>query len=192
MTYRDRYTVDRRTAIKTTAGALLGSAVLSESVLAGDTGNNRRQDTFTWAAGRLYEMFDTDLNSDEDESDGDENAHRPLWVIDAMTGTGVEGADHSPHPAPLPGVDHVVPLVNFSAQWHVHIVTDGPPEFNEDGLPTNFTRTDRHGNYLISADAVRSAASDPDDSVTVTPIPGEVFTCPVRPHQHKGKAHDND
>ena len=173
----------RRTVLKTIGAGVVGSAVLAGSATAHDgPKNNRRQDTFTWANGTLFEMFDTDLNSPTDESDGNEAAHRTLWVIKSMTGTGVDGAEHSPHPAPIPGIDHVVPLPpgpEFTAQWHVHFVTDGPPNGQP---PTNFARTDRHGNYLTSADAIESAASDPDDSVVVTEFP-EVFTCPIRPHK---------
>lgn len=173
----------RRTVLKVLGAGVAGSAALVGTAGAhDDPKNNRRQDTFTWADGRLFEMFDTDLNSDTDESDGNEAAHRPLYVIDAMDGTGVAGAEHSPHPAPIPGIDHVVPLPpgpRFTAQWHVHVVTDGPPNGPS---PTNFTRTDRHGNYLTSADTITSAASDPEDSVVVTEVP-DTFTCPVRPHK---------
>ncbi len=100
-----------------------------------------------------------------------------------MAGTEVSGSEHSPHPNPdgLP-IDHVVPLVDFSAQWHVTLVS------SSDTDPFALTNTDGDGNYLTSADAIRTAAAT-EEVYTYplsNPATGEpvVFTCPIRPHRH--------
>lgn len=107
-------------------------------------------------------------------SPASENATAPLWVIDP-----VDDAD-SPHATLFFGPhDHVVPAQaqnggEFSAMWHVHLVTDG------------------QGNLVNSADI----DSDPDEElltshariqkavdmglVTSAPVDGAIFPCPVR------------
>ncbi len=112
------------------------------------------------------------------DDEGNEAAHRPIWLIKPMTGTGVDGSEHSPHPAPLPfGIDHVVPLEgpSFTAQWHVHFVV----EKGRDVAPHNLVRTDQNGDYLISASRIQNATNV---DIIETDV---VFTCPVRPHNHK-------
>lgn len=94
-----------------------------------------------------------------------------------MTGTSVDGSDHSPHPAPLPfPIDHVVPIEgpSFTAQWHVHFVVEegGAP-------PADLVRTDQNGDYLTSASRIQNA-----ENVDIIPT-DVVFTCPIRPNNHK-------
>lgn len=172
---------DRRTVIKTLGAGVVGGTVLTGRASAGDWNDERRQDSFTWAQNELYEMLDSEPEDHGQDDEGDEEAHRPLWVIDSMADTGVEGSDHSPHFAGM--VDHVVPLVDFSAQWHVHGVVDSDQPFVDtdgDGKPDfpNFVNQDDSGTYLTSATRVRNASGV---KILETPT---VFTCPVRPHNH--------
>lgn len=182
---------NRRTVLKGIGAGVVGSAALVGATSAGDTGDNRRQESFTWADDDLFELLDSEppaVNEHEEGQIDDEGAHqshRDFWVIDTMKGTGVPGSEHSPHPNPagLP-IDHVVPIGGhgeFTAQWHVTLVLD-----SETGELTN---QDDDGNFLLSADAIRTADVD-GDIVTIPlfdPETGEpaVFTCPVRPHRHK-------
>lgn len=185
----------RRTVLKTIGAGVIGSAtVVGTASGHGEPTNNRRQDSFTWGEGELYEMLESEPHPPTNDSEGNHHAHRPLWLIASMAGTGVDGAEHSPHPNPmgLP-VDHVVPVPGegggtFSAQWHVHLVTDEPFDFeNPFSNLANVTRTDADGAYLTSAEAITSA-----NGIFVTPLfdpeTGEpdVFTCPVRPHKGPG------
>lgn len=174
-----RRKADRRTVLKTLGAGVVGSVAFAGASSAGDTGDERRQDSFTWAQGDLYEMLESeppgvrDLEPGKIDDEGAHESHRPLWVIAAT------GKEHSPHPNPdgLP-IDHVVPLVDFSAQWHVTLVID--PSTDE---LTNSVGDD----LLLSADAITTAAENGD--VVTAPLftpEGEpaVFTCPIRPHRH--------
>lgn len=162
---------NRRTVLKTLGASVVSGTVLSGSASADDSGDERRQDSFAWAQNTLYDMLESEPHPPDEDDEGDEEAHRPLWVIATMAGTGVDGAEHSPHPNPQNApIDHVVPVVDFSAQWHVHLVW-------EEGT-TNFTRIDQNGDYLTSASRIRNATN-------VDIIPTDVvFTCPIRPHSH--------
>lgn len=162
--------IDRRKALKLVGGGIVGGTTLVGTARAGDTGDERRQDSFAWAQNDLYEMLDTESENDDE---GDEEAHRTLWLIASMAGTGVDGAEHSPHPNPPDRpIDHVVPLEgpSFTAQWHVHEVRD-----SESGELVR--KAD--GKYLTSASRIQNATS-----VDIVPTP-IVFTCPIRPHKHK-------
>lgn len=175
----------RRNVLKIIGAGLAGTAYAGKAS-AGETAA-RNHHSYTWANDTLWDMLESEPTDPLQDDEGSEPAHRPIWVIKTMAGTGEPGSEHSPHPAPIPGIDHVIGLDAgtkrfFSAQWHVHAVTEGEP-FDLSDIPgslANLTRTDGDGNYLTSADAIR-AASEPD--VFVTPIP-DVFTCPVRPHNH--------
>lgn len=179
---------NRRTVLRRLGAGIVGSAAVAGTASAGDVGDERRQDSFAWGRGELFEMLEAEPHPPTNDREGNHASHRPLWVIQSMAGTGVAGSDHSPHPAPVPGIDHVVPLdgPSFTAQWHVHLVTDGP--FDPSAPLSNVTRTDGDGNYLISADVITSAADAGEITVTplVNPATGEpdVFTCPIRPHIH--------
>lgn len=176
----------RRTLLKTMGAGFVGSTVFAGSASAGNTGDERRQDSFTWAQGDLYEMLEAEPHPPNRDSEGNEEAHRPLWVIASMAGTGEAGSEHSPHPNPegLP-IDHVVPLVDFSAQWHVHLVVDKEEMFiDTDGdgeaETPNLVREDHNGNFLTSASRIQNATNVAFVDTDV------VFTCPIRPHKHKG------
>ncbi|AFK20027.1 hypothetical protein HFX_2340 [Haloferax mediterranei ATCC 33500] len=170
---------DRRTVLKTIGAGVAGGTTLVGTATAGDTGNNRRQDTFAWGQNTLFEMLESEPHPGSKDNEGNEAAHRPLWLIKPMTDTGVDGSEHSPHPAPLPfDIDHVVPLdgPSFTAQWHVHFVVEegGKP-------PEDLVRTDQNGDYLTSASRIQNATN-------VDIIPTDVvFTCPIRPHKHNGR-----
>lgn len=145
--------------------------MLTGTASAGDWNDERRQDTFTWGRNDLHEMLASEGPGDDE---GDEEAHRPIWLIDSMDGTGVPGSEHSPH---FPGgIDHVVPLdgPSFTAQWHIHGVFEAgtPPK------PSNLVRTDQNGDYLTSASRIENATN-----VNIVDF-DHVFTCPVRPHNH--------
>lgn len=186
----------RRTVLKGIGAGLAGSALLSGKAVAGES-NPGNDHSYTWANDTLYEMLESEpghygngLAGPGQDSEGNHNAHRPLWVIESMAGTGVPGSEHSPHPAPITGIDHVVPVGPggvFTAQWHVHLVLDEPfdPSLGFGNL-ANLTNTDGDGNFLTSADAIQSGSD-----IFVVPLfhpdTGEpdVFTCPVRPHQHE-------
>lgn len=182
---------DRRTVIRGIGAGLAGSALLSGTVAAGDTGDERRQDSFTWAHDVVYEMLEAEALIEEDEelvnpdAEGDESSHRPIWVV------GAQDDPHSPHVGPpiLPfGADHVIELEPgkkfFSAQWHVHAVIPAGESF-----PTVPAATGKNGEPLTSKAAIKRAVDAGLVQVIpiVNPETGEpdVFTCPVRPHQHK-------
>lgn len=201
----------RRSVLKAIGAGLAGSAALTGTASAhGDGGNGRPWGTFTWGDDVLYEMADTDLPAlfDGDpptvESDGNHNAHAPLWLVGSMddfSGT-IAGDEHSPHPNPLGArVDHVVPLGrDFSAQWHVHLVirpselddlksaADAAANDNFGPLLTflnNLPHGDGQGKVMTSAATIRAAAARGDR--LVIPLFDEegnpdVFTCPIRPH----------
>lgn len=167
----------RRTVLKTIGAGVVGGTVLSGSAAAGESGDERRQDSFSWGQNELWEMPVPEPPGNND-SEGNEAAHRPLWLIKPMSGTGVAGSEHSPHPAPLPfGIDHVVPLdgPSFTAQWHVHFVV----EKGTGVAPENLVRTDHNGEFLTSASRIQNATNV--DIIETE----EVFTCPIRPHNHK-------
>lgn len=172
----------RRTALKT-IGAGVASAALVGTASAGETAAGNHH-SYTWAHDTLYDMLESEPPGGGD-SEGAEPAHRPIWIIKSMAGTGVPGSEHSPHPAPIPGIDHVIDLDPgkrfYSAQWHVHFVTDEPFDFTNFASNVTNLINSYDGEYLTSADAIRTAAQDPN--VYVTELP-EVFTCPVRPHNH--------
>lgn len=169
----------RRTVLKTIGAGVVGGTVLTGTASAGDTGDNRRQDSFAWAQNDLYEMLESEPHPPNKDSEGDEEAHRPLWLIKAT------GKQHSPHPNPENlFIDHVVPLVDFSAQWHVHLVLDAEKPFidhdndpDTDKVP-NFVNQVDSGPLLTSANRINNA----DVHIQETDI---VFTCPIRPHNHK-------
>ena len=46
-----------------------------------DTGNNRRQDSFAWAQNKIYEMLESEPQPVDKENEGNDEAHRPLWII---------------------------------------------------------------------------------------------------------------
>lgn len=169
--------IDRRTVLKTLGGGAIGSVALAGTVSAGDTGDNRRQDSFTWANDTLWEMLESDPHPPDKDSEGDEEAHRPLWLVAPQ-----DTAGHSPHvivpEGPLQGTpaDHVIGLDPgkkfYSAQWHVHVVFESP------GI---LATTGAAGADLTSEAAISAAADAGLVSVVETPT---VFTCPVRPHTH--------
>lgn len=203
--------VERRTVLKTlgtigTATALSGTAIAHD-----DDGNGRPWGTFTWADDILWEMADTDLqalfeNPPTIESNGNPNAHAPLWLVGSMDDYSkadmVDGTEHSPHPNPLGArVDHVVPLgKDFNVQWHVHLVIR-PNQMNDleaaleaaangdFGAVVSFLNTLPHGDgkgeILTSAATIEDAVARGDRiEVPLFTPSGEpdVFTCPIRPH----------
>lgn len=175
-------TVGRRTALRILGAGLVGGTTLGGTASAEETGTNRRQDSFAWAQGNLMEMLEAEPHPISRDSEGNEEAHRPLWIIATMEGTDVAGSEHSPHPNPEGSpIDHVVPLVDFSAQWHVLTVHEAVEDENGETIPGPLTNyTDSQG-YLTSASAIRGAKEDGDVVTVETPI---VFTCPIRPHRH--------
>lgn len=169
----------RRTVLKTIGVGVVGSAGYAGPVSAGDTGDDRRQDSFTWADDELWEMLESEPHPPDKDEEGDEEAHRPIWVVAPQ-----DAAGHSPHvvipEGPLRGTpaDHVIGLdvgteKFFSAQWHVHAVFESGGILASDGVD---------GADLTSKDAITAAKDNGHVSIVETP---SVFTCPVRPHTHK-------
>lgn len=127
MTWKE---ANRRIVLKGIGAGVAGSAALSAAVTGGDTGDNRRQQSFVWANDNVWEMLESEPLIEQDgelvnpDAEGDSSAHRPLYAVAPQDG------EHSPHAAP-PGppfpLDHVIALDPgtkkfFSAQWHTHAV----------------------------------------------------------------------
>lgn len=182
----------RRTVLKSLSAGVLGSVAFAGTAAAGDTGDERRQDSFTWAHDVVYEMLEAEALIEQDgelinpDAEGNESSHRPIWVV------GAQDNSHSPHVGPpvLPfGVDHVIDLEPgkqfYSAQWHVHAVLPVGETF-----PAEPAATGVGGEPLRSKAAIKRAveAGMVYELPLVNPETGEpdVFTCPVRPHKHKG------
>lgn len=171
---------DRRSVLKTIGGGVMGSAIYAGAV----TADNRRLPSFTWAEGELWEMLESEPHPPNKDSEGDEEAHRPLWVVAPQDNT---GHTHSPHviipegPLAETPADHVIDLEPgkkfYSAQWHVHavLVQGGSPQ---DG---SLAKDGVDGAALKSDDAIKAAADAGLVNIVETPT---VFTCPVRPHHH--------
>lgn len=184
---------NRRTVLKGIGAGVVGSASIVGSASAGGSKHGNQTDdhdltSYAWGDGELWEMLEAEppavneLEAGRVDEEGAHESHRPLWVIATVEDPAVEGSEHGPHPNPdgLP-IDHVVPLGGggeFTAQWHVTLVLN----LNTGG----FENQDGDGNYLLSADTIRSA-----NNIATVPLfdpdTGEpaVFTCPIRPHQHK-------
>lgn len=213
-------TIGRRSVLKAIGATAAGGVALTGAASAGNPGNNRRMDTFTWMGGELFEMLDAEPPAVQDfapgqiDSEGNHNAHRPLWLVGSMDdysdAENVDGTEHSPHPNPLGArVDHVVPEKGpgFTAQWHVHLLVRDQAEVNEffgllqsgdelellkflNGLPHG----DGDGNIVNDADVIRDAVEAERRVEVPLFLPSgepDVFTCPVRPHKHTGSnGHD--
>lgn len=132
----DRTNPHRRTVLKTLGASVIGATTLAGTAGAGDTGDNRRQDSFAWANDTLYEMLESEPQAVQDlepgaiDGEGSHESHRPIWIVGSMDDYSkadeVPGTDHSPHPNPGElRIDHVVPIGGggeFTAQWHVTLV----------------------------------------------------------------------
>lgn len=172
---------DRRTVLRTIGAGVCGGLAATLPATAHEPESNGQIPVFlTWGDGEIYEMVDAEPPSRDrmQDAEGNDNAHAPLYLIETLEDTGVDGSGHSPH---FGSFDQVVSVPGgpssdeFSAQWHPKLVLDG-------GEVTN---TDQDGNYLTSASAVQNA-----ENVTIAALPEtEVFTCPVRPHRSRGHEH---
>lgn len=164
--------IDRRTVLKTLGAGVVGGTGLTGSAVAHQPGVPVER---TWARDTEYELLTTEpLHSPDGmhrDDEGNGQAHRQLWIIapvrDKPQATG--------HPNFRICHDHVVPLVDFSAQWHVKLVVE-PGTENFDG--TQLVNEDSSGTCLTSASAINAAESAGDVDILDTP---EVFTCPIRP-----------
>lgn len=171
-------TFDRRKVLKTLGMGVASSAISAGTASAGDTDDERRQDSFTWANDMLFEMLESEPHPPDKDGEGNEEAHRPLWIVAPQDTSG-----HSPHVI-VPGgrlqgtaADHVIGLDPgkrfFSAQWHVHAVFESPGVLATSGVD---------GADLTSKDSIMAAKKKGLVNIVATPT---VFTCPVRPHRHK-------
>lgn len=114
--------------IKTIGAGIVGSVVLTGSASADGRQLPReapdgRTVYATWGDDEIWEIFDAEPPSRWQDSEGDDNAHEPLYFIKV-----VPGAAHSPH-FPGAGIDHTVPVPGgtdkqYSAQWHPKAVVD--------------------------------------------------------------------
>jgi hypothetical protein len=176
---KPRYT-DRRTVLKLAGAGIVGGTTLVDSASAHEVKSPAIEPV--WGDDNIWELLDSEPRDRHRDSEGDEMAHEPLYLIAPVMDSTVDGSNHSPQqPA---GVhfpvahDHVVPVPGeaddqFSAQWHVKLVTGG------EGM-TDLVNQDQGGNYLTKASRIESATN-----VTIIETP-EVFTCPVRPHHDPG------
>lgn len=107
-------------------------------------------------------------------SPANENSTAPLWVIKP-----VDDPD-SPHSTLFFGPhDHVVPGQaqnggEFSAMWHVHLVTD------EEGDLVNSADIDDDGSKELLTSHARVQTAVDEGLVTSFPLEGVFFPCPVR------------
>lgn len=163
----------------------------------------------TWGDDEIWEIYDAEPSihfpekPDFEEprlidSEGNENAHEPLYLIKPIS-----GAEHSPHipapptfPGPFVGIDHTTPVPGgkskqYSAQWHPKFVVDANQPFicvafcgtPDAVLFPNLVNQDQDGNDLTSRTKIDDA-----ENVAILPGPEEaVFTCPIRPHNPNGK-----
>lgn len=179
----------RRTVLKTLGAGIVGGVAITSSASAHPAKNNGQILVLpTWGDGDIYEIMDAEpIRRDRmQDSEGNESAHEPLYVIKSLGGSGVAGSEHSPM---FHGADHTVPVPGgsakrFSAQWHPKAVVDKNQMFipTPDGPMPNLVNRDQHNNPLTSALAIENATN-----VAILPAPEEaVFTCPVRPHHHRG------
>lgn len=207
--------IDRRTALKLTGIGFASSLTLTGSASADGkplprTGADGRHIFATWGDDEIWEIMDAEPSihfpekPDFEEprmidSEGDDNAHEPLYLIKP-----VDGAEHSPHipappnsPVPFVGIDHTVPVPGgtdkqYSAQWHPKAVVDAErpvicvkncdkPKDKWVMFP-NLVNQDQNGNWLTSSARIENATN-----VRILSGPEEaVFTCPVRPHNPGG------
>ncbi len=206
----------RRNVLKT-----LGAGIAVGTVMAGTTSADGKplpreapDGRFiyaTWGDGGIWEIFDAEpsVHFPEEpdfeeprtiDSEGDDNAHEPLYLIKPIA-----GAEHSPHipapptfPGPFVGIDHTVPVPGgtdkqYSAQWHPKFVVDATqpficvafcdPDAEEDPVMfPNLVNQDQNGDDLTSSTKIEAATN-----VAILPAPEDaVFTCPVRPHNPRG------
>ena len=206
----------RRTVLKTIGAGIVGSATLVAPASAAGkplprTAPDGRHIFATWGDDDIWELFDAEpwVHFPEEpdfeeprtiDSEGDDNAHEPLYLIKPIA-----GAEHSPHvpappgfPGPFSGIDHTVPVPGgtakrYSAQWHPKFVVDASrpficvafcdPDAEEDPVMfPNLVNQDQNGNSLTSSTKIENATN-----VAIQPAPAEaVFTCPVRPHNPRG------
>lgn len=184
--------------LKTIGASVVGLTALTGSASAGDTGDERKG-TYTWGGNDLWEMLASEpptrphpVHEDEviKDSEGNEEAHEPLWVVGSMFEYDIAGSEHSPHIGirghPILALDHVITFAEFNPQWHVHFVVDPNKPFvtitfpdGSTGQFPNVMSEDQDGQPLTSASRIRNATN-----VLVLETK-EVFTCPVRPHKHK-------
>lgn len=207
---REFQLVDRRKVIKTIGAGVVGGTFVAGPASAGDTGDERNQESFTWESNALWEMLESEpphahpkdtsklveVFEEIEDSEGSDEAHEPIWVVGSMAGTGIAGSEHSPHfgiPGhPILAADHVITFSKFNPQWHIHFVVDPDqpivivtfPDGSTGPFPNLVSVVD--DTPLTSESRISSAVSDGDVLVMKTADPPAVFTCPVRPHQHKG------
>lgn len=187
---------DRRTVLKI-AGASIGGSLAMVGTASADgkplprEGPDGRMILATWGDDEIWEIFDAEPPQRWRDSEGNDNAHEPLYFIRTL---GAE-AEHSPH-FPNSVIDHVVPVPGgtdkrYSAQWHPKAVVDAenpwmvePNPPTESGVP-NLVNQDGDGKYLTSSTRIENA-----DNVKILEGPEEsIFTCPVRPHGNQGHDH---
>lgn len=197
-------TFDRRAVLKTFGAGVVGGTTLVGTTSAGETGDQRKQESFVWESNELWEMLESepphqhpqDMSKQQmvfeeiSDSEGSEAAHEPIWLVGSQADSGLDGADHSPHfgNPKIYGADHVMDFGRFNPQWHVHFVVDPMKPFIEVDIPNGDTEklpnvvAEVDGKRLTSDDRIESAVNDGDVLVLETDT---VFTCPTRPHQHK-------
>ncbi len=126
----------------------------------------------TWASG----SDQWDLFHNKEPIKANDMAHADLYIIAPVDSSNPQSTT-AEHPAVIPAPhDHVItaPPHNggeFTAIWHVMLVTDGSGKL---------VNKDSSGNLLTSDDAIDEAADKGDITLVDT---GFVFTCAIRPHQ---------
>lgn len=173
----------RRNVLKITGVGIAGGLTLAGQTAAQEPRKVGHHSELVWGSdGAEWELLDSNAPTPSGEP-----AHRPLYVIEPIP-DGPEGGHpgpQSPAGAHGPAHDHVIDTPGsgggkFSAEWHVHFVID--PSSG------SLTNVDNGGNFLKTVDAIQAAADAEEVALVDTEF---VFTCPVRPHNHK-RGHGRD
>lgn len=170
----------RRNVLKVTATGIVGGVTLPGQTVAQEPRKVGHHGELVWGSdGNEWELLDADAPTPSGEP-----SHRPLYVI-APIPDGPEGGQPGPqspagaHGPNSPPHDHVIDTPGseggkFTAEWHVFPVLEAgqapPPPFDLKQFTSPPTVSDIQGLSDSEANIIDS---------------GFVFTCPVRPLNHK-------
>lgn len=180
----------RRNVLKVTAAGIVGGVTLTGQTVAQEPRKVGHHGELVWGSdGNEWELLDASAPTPAGEP-----AHRPLYVIEPIP-DGPEGGHPGPQSPPGahgPAHDHVIDTPGsgggkFSAEWHVILVTEEEQSNPMDAF-ADLTNQDGSGNFIKTVSDIETAEDAGDVEFFDT---GFVFTCPVRPHNHK-RGHGRD